>query len=303
LVETNSAQPIDYLRLNSRAWGQNFMPWLTFEGGSGQRLYPGTGLLMLATLGLVEAWRARKRRWATYCVLGACLAFLLSLGFNLELGAWRPYELLRSGYPGFEQLRSPFRFGVFVQIFALSLAGFGLSALWRWRGRIGHIRAVALVAVSLLEVLALPARLSDFPQGTLTQDWVEWLKHQPSGAVAVVPFPASGRASDYQPTTIAMLQALEFDKPLANGYSGFFPPTYERLNRAVQNFPSADSLNKLDEQAITYLVIDRSRLGSRRLARFPSHSTVYRFAYADDVVVIYRRTDTAPVESRPPPGK
>jgi hypothetical protein len=303
IVEANSAQPIDYIRLNSRAWGRNLMPWLTFEGGSGQRLYPGTGLLLLAALGLVEAWRTRKRRWATYCALGACLACLLSLGFNLELAEWRPYELLRSGYPGFEQLRSPFRFGVFVQIFAVGLAGFGLATLWRWRGRIGHALAIGLVAASVLEILALPIRLYSFPHETLGQDWVQQLKNQPPGAVAVIPFPASSRPGDYQPTAIAMLQALEFDKPLANGYSGFFPPTYERLRRALQDFPGADSLNLLEEYGITYVVIDRARLSGRRLAQFPPHSTPYRFVYADEVVVIYHRIDAEPLDPRPSTSK
>jgi hypothetical protein len=55
-IRRNSAQPVDFLRLGSRSWGRATLPWLRERGGSGQRLYPGTGLLALATLGLLRFW-------------------------------------------------------------------------------------------------------------------------------------------------------------------------------------------------------------------------------------------------------
>jgi hypothetical protein len=295
-IEDNSALPIDYVRLGSRVWGRNFMPWLTLEGGSGQRLYPGSGLLLLAACGFVEAWRAGKRRWAIFCLANMCLAFLFSLGLNLRLGDWQPYDLLRANYPGFQQLRSPFRFGAFVQIFAVGLAGFGVALLWRWRGRIGQTLAIGLVAASALEILALPVRLYAFPHETLGQDWVQWLKNQPPGAVAMIPFPPSGRASDYEPTVVGMLQALGHGKPLLNGYSGFFPSDYERLRIAMQGFPNAESLSQLETQGATYIVIDRARLARGRLARFPPRSTPYRLVYSDEDTLIYLRSDPRPLQ-------
>jgi hypothetical protein len=53
----------------------------------------------------------------------------------LRLGAWQPYDLLRAHYPGFAQLRSPFRLSVFVEVFLVGLAGMGLQAIWGWPGR------------------------------------------------------------------------------------------------------------------------------------------------------------------------
>jgi hypothetical protein len=278
-IATNSAQAIDYLRLDAQALGRDAMPWLVTSGGSGQRLYPGTGLIVLALLGGFDAWR-RRRRWAVFCIIGVALAILISLGLNLYIGEWQPYQILRAIYPGFQQLRSPFRMGVFVQIFLIGLAGFGLSRLWRWRKWL----ALGCVALSVIEVSALPTRLYEFPQAQMQQAWIDWLKTQPDGVTAIVPFPASGRTSAYQPTAIAMLQALEFDKPLANGYSGFFPRPYERLRRAMQSFPNERSLALLREAGVTYLVVSQDGLSDDRWGQLRG----YRMLFIDAAVSIYR---------------
>jgi hypothetical protein len=60
------------------------------------------------------------------------LAHLLSLGLNLNLGGWQPYQLVRRFVPGFESLRSPFRADVLTQLFAVALASYALDAAWRW---------------------------------------------------------------------------------------------------------------------------------------------------------------------------
>jgi len=133
------------------------MPWVERDRG-GQRLYPGSSLALLALVGTVAAWRHRRRRFAVSLLLGAGVAALLSLGPNLELGGWHPYDALGATVPGLQQLRSPFRLAVFVQVLLLGLAGYGLSWLWQ-RGRAGHILASASVALGLLEIAA-PARLA-----------------------------------------------------------------------------------------------------------------------------------------------
>lgn len=259
-IRANSARPADYLR----PAGQAALPWLPGVSGSGQRLYPGSGLLLLAALGSVATWRTRRRQVIFYLLL-AGLALLGSLGLNVTAGGWQPYELLRAAYPGFAQLRSPFRLAVLVQIALVGLAGSGLALLWRRPA--GRGLALALVGLNLLEALTLPARLAPFPHDRLRADWVQWLATQPRAVAAMVPFPASGRASAYEPVALAMVQALEHGQPLANGYSGFFPPAHTRLRQAMQHFPDRRSLELLRQADVVYLVVARDWLTPTRAAQ------------------------------------
>jgi hypothetical protein len=211
----NSAQLVDYLHSNPQSW--HVLPWQQLAGGSGETLYPGVGLVLLTALGVGIGWKGGQRRWLLFSVAGATIALLLSLGLNLTIGGWAPYALLRTYYPGFQQLRSPFRFGLFVQLYLLILASYGLRWLWIWRAPLGRWLAISATILSLLELLIVPASLYRVPVERLHARWINWLATQPPGAVAMVPFPPTGRASDYEATTIAMLQALNHRKPLING--------------------------------------------------------------------------------------
>ena len=44
-------------------------------------------------------------------------------------------------------------------------------------------------------------------------------------------------------------------KPLVNGYSGFYPPTYLRRVQALRRFPEPSSLRVLRDDSVRYLVI------------------------------------------------
>lgn len=284
-IKLNSAQPDDYLRVSRDSSWQSFTPWIE-TGGGGERLYPGAILLRLGLIGAIEAWRRGQRRWMMFCVLGAGLAFILSLGLNLQVANFRPYDLLRNDYPGFRQLRSPFRFAVFAQILLAGLAGFGVAWWWRRPHRIGRGLAIGLVALSVLETSAIPARLSAFPFERLNEPWIMWLASQPPGPVAMAPFPASGQSRAYEPTTVAMLQAFEYGHPLVNGYSGFFPSSYLALRYAMQKFPDDESVGLLIKSGAVYLVIERDWLTPERSARLASYPV--QLLFADAQVQVYR---------------
>jgi hypothetical protein len=45
-------------------------------------------------------------------------------------------------------------------------------------------------------------------------------------------------------------------KPIANGYSSFLPPLYERISERVQRFlPDAGAIDLLEQVGITHLVV------------------------------------------------
>jgi hypothetical protein len=254
-IRDNSAAVADYGQLDEGAWGDRLLPWLLGTGGSGQRLYPGTLLLGAAVGGAYAGWHGRTRRWTRFLVAFAGVAVVASLGLRLDLGGFHPYELLRDHMPGYENLRSPFRFAVLLQVALVPLAALGLDAVWRRASLGGPPVALALVGFGLLEVLALPVPLVDVPDAH--DDWVDFLQDAPPGVVAMVPFP-SGRGVDaFEPTVESMLAGLEHGHPLVNGYSGLFPASHDQLWEEMDTFPDADSRSALEDAGVRYVVVDR----------------------------------------------
>ena len=308
-IRALSALPADYARLHPSARGGSLAPWLLDEGGTDHWLYPGTALLALAIAGAVVAARrataapdagarSRRRREVLFLEVGLLLALVLSFGLRFEIGDASPYSLLRDHVPGFQDLRSPYRFSVLVQIFLVPLAAFALDALWSWvpsraagaaegptpasgdrRGpadglRLGAVATVVVVLLGVVEVSKAPERLFVAPASAATtstdpaavEDWVTWLReHQGDlrsgdGSVANVPFPANGSAAAYEETVKWMLDGLDHEHPVVNGYSGLFPRQYEELEAAMRGFPSITSVRRLREAGVTFVVVDRSWL-------------------------------------------
>jgi hypothetical protein len=190
-IRSNSARWEDYLRAAPEMIGARVFPALAGRGRSGQRLYPGTGLAVLALLG--SAWLVRHRQYrlliSAWLLMAAGL--VISVGLRLEFDKWQPYALLRQIHPGFSELRSPFRAAGFVQIALVGLAGWGAATLWRWRGRLGRVVAGSLVLVNLVEGWQLPARLYPYPEPQVKlSGWNGWPTSRPA-RLPCFPFPAT----------------------------------------------------------------------------------------------------------------
>jgi hypothetical protein len=288
-IQNNSAEELDYRRLGMSAWGTH-LPWLSQEGGSGQRLYPGTLLLALGGVGAVAGWRW-QRRWVAYAGAGIAVAYILSLGLNFTVGELHPYEWIREFIPGFRQLRSPFRLALFVQIFLVTLTGIGLQAGASWLKRIPALPwqgvGMGLMLLGLLvgqsEVLVLPTRLYEMPPTTFDAAWMPWLRAQPAGAAVSVPFVTGSRASQYEATTLAMLASVQHHHPLVNGYSGFFPDRHDALKGRMSNFPSYTALTSLQAAGVRYVIADATWQGLEAMAAW----TMVREVYRDELKVIY----------------
>jgi hypothetical protein len=270
-----------YLRLPRGALGGELLPLM--RGVAERRsLSPG---LLVSGLALAGAWFARRRlrrRFLIWCGASLALALVLSFGSRWSIGPWKPYELIVERYwPGFGHVRTPYRFAAFVQLFALLFAGLGLDAL---RSRLGTRRELLLAAVAvlgLLEVVPLGASLTRFPSEATRAPWVSYLAERPGGAVVMIPPALSGKASAYEPTVVAMLQALRHGHPLLNGYSGFFPPSADRLTDTLRRFPDLRSQRLLARAAPRYAVIDKTWLAARNPAPLA-------LVFDDETVAIYR---------------
>jgi hypothetical protein len=384
LISGNSATPASFIRLDETVQGSQRTPWLNHEGG--ERLYPGTLLVVTGLVGAVVL--AVRRRWRplVFLVGIAVLGGLLAMGLRLSVFGWQPYELVRERLPGYKDLRSPFRAGVYVQLAFVPLAAAALDALWGIGGRrvrapaeqsaeaevagaveadrpverdavatspapvsvfamgvealspdaggyttgapgpsagpdedaagraepplgqdghppadppssrvpawLGPALACILVVVGLAEVHPGEQALAAAPRTGADVDWITWLaEHHETpvgdGSVAMVPFPANGNYVSFEPTTVWMLAALEHGHPLVNGYSGFFPRSYDQVAETVKKvFPSDDAVRELAGHGVTWVVMDRNTVTALDPQIMPAWADVLRprFEGADAIV-------------------
>jgi hypothetical protein len=304
-IESLSADTADFLRLPEGSAGSHLVPWVQ-DPLDGHALYPGTVLVVLAIAGTVLAARRAaadptatdRNRQTTFLLVGVMLAHLLSLGLNLDLGGWQPYQLVRRFVPGFESLRSPFRADVLTQLFAIALASYALDAAWRRLrapGRAERIPqgvalglAAGVVVLALAETGVTPGRLHRVD--TTTPDWAAYLDDHPLAAdpavLAFMPFPPNGRAGSYQDTVDDMLAVLDTGDTTVNGYSGLFPATYDELEVAAREYPDDRADTLLAQYGVDALVVDRDWLDENAAAA-SSLDAGYRLLHEGPETVIY----------------
>ena len=240
LVAALSAHPSDYWSKPLSA-SFAFPPKEDINSDTGG-LFPGFGLLLLAAWGAVSGiQQAERRKWTWYFLGTGFCAFLLSLGTHSPLDGGAVLGLLRDWVPGFHELRSPFRFAMLVQICLVLLSLMGLARLSRLPVFSANMPAVCLVAtMAFAENFSLPQPLAIW-QKPSSPPWATWIQsHGGSHILGHVPFPTGLHVSDYQIETERMLAQITHHKPLINGYSGYFPPGYNRFQfDMAKNFPSS----------------------------------------------------------------
>jgi hypothetical protein len=219
------------------------------------------------------AWAAPRRVIPPPLFWTVCLglAWWMSLGPRITLGGRPTGSLAIYGFffqhvPGFDGLRVPARLAMVVGLFVAILAGYGAAAVlargvWpstltpgaaspgRHR-RAGPAAMTALMAALVMaESVALPYP-TDSPAyaggGLRHPDRVVWpaaesppvyrhLADMPRGTVVLLEFPFGDHAWDIRHVYYTTVHW----HPLANGYSGYFPPSFMR-RVAVWRRPSRD---------------------------------------------------------------
>jgi hypothetical protein len=296
IVQALSARPGDFLTRPATALVRFPPPDPADTAG----LFPGAILSGLAVAGAVIGLRdPHRRRWTAYLVGSAVIAALLALGLNLTLAEWRPFSFLRATLPGMDRVRSPVRFAAIMQLCLPILAA---TTLARARQSLTLRSAGSIVAlVGLLaagENLAVPARLTKVPTSPRTP-WGAWLRARPEPTVvAHVPFPGGLHVSDYEIETWRMFAQIDHRRPLANGYSGYFPqarapdgstvPTYTRFQlEMATRFPDRRLLCVLERSlGVNTLIVGQGWLAGHE-ANMRAYAGFLRPVYSDDQVRIY----------------
>jgi len=248
-------------------------------------LFPGLVLPALAILGSVgtvasfDAEATKQLRRALWLIILA--AWLISLGpylivFGRETGVPLPYLILYHSVPGFASMRAPGRFALLAVLAASPLAALGVikcheaaGRLFRWR----HWRwvampviSVALISVFLLELGLKPIPLARVPVEREVAEVYRWLDVHRPGPVVELPFgldmnPAwklenHGVLRDYWYVYLSTVHWL----PLANGNSGFWPPTYEEIRQTLKQLPAPSAVQYAAALGIRAIVVHTEKL-------------------------------------------
>ncbi|TWT57808.1 hypothetical protein KOR42_11750 [Thalassoglobus neptunius] len=279
LISRLSAHGTDYLFTSERRflWTE-LGPLFGFDVRYRRDVGCGTLMMVFAAIGLIAGSLVRSRRkWTWLLLLWGGIAGLLSLGPTIHCGSWHHYEVFMDWIPGLQLIRSPYRFGVIVQIAIVLLATFGVETLWNWRVCVeanqskmrGRLRrslevgvVVVLAGITVAETWPKHCSWAEPPYTEVNRQWVQWLQAEtePEAVVACVPFATGGKTTDFIETTRWMLLALEHDRRMPDGYSGFFPQQHRNLRAAMRSFPDDASCDFLSGVSVDYVVIKDSVL-------------------------------------------
>jgi hypothetical protein len=217
-----------------------------------RRLFPGFVAVALAVVGL---WPRRREDATTgyfrappfAYALGLILAFDVSLGFNGII-----YRGLYDYFLPFKALRIPARMGLMVGFSLAVLAGYGATRIAERLRSVNARRAVltAIGVLMLVEYASRPLPLWAAPRQP-PQAYADLVRDAGDGPTSVIfEFP-TGAMEDPE----YLYYSTFHWQYLVNGYSGFFPPSYQRIVNAVRGFPDEASMNMIKSHGARYLVI------------------------------------------------
>jgi hypothetical protein len=233
-----SARPYDYLTAtpNNRVYGD------VFAGRPERRQFPGVLPLLLAVAGLLL--RAPERHTVAY-LIALVIAFEMSLGLH-----GFSYRFLYEHVPLYAGLRAPARLGIFAIMFLSVLAAIGYTAVRDVvPAAARRVLAVLIPSVLLVEYSVKPLDLVPYPN--TPPPLYEFVARLPPGVVAEFPLPEALPG----PEPRYMYMSTFHWKPLINGYSGFYPPSYLNQLRRLQPFPDAFTVGALQRTGVSYVIV------------------------------------------------
>ncbi|HEX6464445.1 MAG TPA: hypothetical protein VFZ98_08335, partial [Vicinamibacterales bacterium] len=283
-IQQFSARPASYLVATPNNWMYGVSPdgYEPRAGGPERRLFPGTLALVLAAFGLLLV--PVSRRSMVYLLL-LVLAFEMSLGF----GGYS-YSFLYRHVAVFRSLRALARLGTFVLMFVAVLAAYGYRIVVTPHP--SSVRRLVLLAVAGFLLVEYHVALTFVPYASEAPMLYRALAAQPRGLVIEFPVPRSN-ALPGDDAQYAYMSTFHWF-PLANGYSGFFPPSYvARLDR-LRGFPGDMALRELSADAVRYVVVHQNGYSGTDLSRIRTRlagigmAQVGTFPDGSSLAILYR---------------
>lgn len=257
-----------------------------------REMYPGIVAVTLSLLLIVFAIRRRNTPTSDqtlpnnqptaqpfpmpFVLLVVGVGLILSFGPTLHVDSYAigstgiplPYRWLYQYVPGFDALRVPHRFDLFVMLGLGALAGYAISRLARWAWpQVASLsfsaRALApLLALSLLmlDFFAPGKHLVDVPLGAGSPPLYRWLGSAdslpvvPAGAL-VLELPVGLDTSPVNTSPQYLLYNLPAGRPMLNGSPNIIPAGYERLFSEMRRFPTPGTLDIIEGLGVDFIIV------------------------------------------------
>lgn len=238
---------VDEVRMYSAVWGdylsgQRFSLWWAdrTDPKPERSLFPGVAPLVLAGIGLGPPFSAIRLVYGA----GLLIAVDGSRGFN---GVVYPY--LYDWLPPFRGLRVPARFGILVGLTLSVLAAFGTARLLR-RFRL-PVPLLTTAVCAFVMVDGLSKIDTVVPVWKEAPSIYQRVKNTPGAVLADLP------VGEPPPDALPFQYfSLWHWKPMVGGYSGFLPPHYVSLRKALMTFPRGASVAELRRLGVTHVTIN-----------------------------------------------
>jgi hypothetical protein len=174
------------------------------------------------------------------------VAYDVSLGFNGVT-----YRALYTLFVPFRAIRVPARMAIMVGFSLAVLAGYGVSRIGE-RVRSASMRRAVFTVLGALMLVEYASKLTLWNAPTSPpQAYADIVRDRGDSPTAVLfEFP-TGHMEDPE----YMYYSTFHWQYLVNGYSGFFPPSYRKIVRAVDNFPDAPSFDAIKSHGARYIVV------------------------------------------------
>lgn len=300
LIEKLSAYPHHYIASQDNAWLDplNWVSDFKPEASVSRRFHIGWIRMIFAIAAVVIAFRTKQqRRWTLFLVLIGIAAFAFSLGPHLVVGGWKPWESVQRFVPGFQQVRNVFRFAWFVQLAVMLLAVSSFDSLLlaidqRKRTANTSIPQKVMLAVFGLilaaEVWPEPTTAHYVPSAAKHRHWVNFVRSEcpPGQPIVCLPMAFGDRLKDMEIETRWMLLGLGHGVPMLNGYSGFFPTSYQQVVDIVNTAGASDELfAELMKRRVGLIVVAEGFPITTAMKNFQSENFEVQQQFSDDVGV------------------
>jgi hypothetical protein len=194
---------------------------------------------------------------------GAVVTALLCLGTSGPFGGEYTYLPLFRHVPGWEALRTPGRLVLWVTLCLGLLAAGAVTRLVEDAARRRAVRAATAGAWRRRVVLPAGAALLLLPATAVTAEGTSHMTYPrvpvPPTELSALPQPLMVLPTSQGGDFLVMTWSTEGWPRLANGGSGFEPPTQARLRRDLRGFPDRTSVDALRALGVRTVVLVRAR--------------------------------------------
>jgi len=193
-------------------------------------------------------------------------AGIFLLAFLFSFGSRGPYMLLYKYVPGFNGLRVPSRFHIFIMLSLSIFAAYGIKRLFpAGAGLRKPIMKVLVVLVILIEYASMPLPLKTVPVKREIPEVYQWLAAKKEKAVVVeLPLPYAEKGVGLTECFRVYYSAYHW-KNMVNGYSGYFPQIYNELCRRWKELPVAQNIADLQTLGVNLIIVHTADLSPKEI--------------------------------------